>query len=196
MLELILFQVECWFRKLNQPYLESLFKALFALGYYGLLRVGELTKSDHVIRAKNMSLATNKKKILIILYSSKTHLPGNKPQKIHIIANNDEKSGKYRNRHFCPFDLITDYIAMCGLDIESDEEQFFIYRDKSPILPAQASNLLKEMIKKLRLDPSLYGMHSLRIGRTTDLIKFGYSIDEVRRMGRWKSNAVFTYIRS
>ena len=47
----------------------------------------------------------------------------------------------------------------------------------------------------LGLDDKLYGMHSLRIGRTTDLIKFNYSIEEIKIMGHWRSNVVFKYIR-
>ena len=51
------------------------------------------------------------------------------------------------------------------------------------------------MISKLGLEDKLYGMHSFRIGRTSDLVKLKYSIDEIKLMGRWKSNVVFKYIR-
>ena len=77
----------------------------------------------------------------------------------------------------------------------SDEEQFFIFSDTSPVTPAHARNVLKLMIQRLNLDEKLYGMHSFRIGRTTDLIKYNYSIDEVKLMGRWRSNVIFKYIR-
>ena len=73
LLELVPFEVQRYFKIRNQPYLESLYKALFALGYYGLLRVGELTDSRHVLKACNVHMAKNKKKILLVLYSSKTH---------------------------------------------------------------------------------------------------------------------------
>ena len=49
LLELILFEVKRKFRATNQPYLEQLYMALFTLGYYGLMRVGELTYSTHVL---------------------------------------------------------------------------------------------------------------------------------------------------
>ena len=39
LLELILFEFQREFA--SQPYLQALYKALFALGYYGLMRVGE-----------------------------------------------------------------------------------------------------------------------------------------------------------
>ena len=73
LLELILFEVQRIFTDSSQYYLEILYKALFALGYYGLFRVGELTLSPHVIKASNVHVATNQDKILIVLYTSKTH---------------------------------------------------------------------------------------------------------------------------
>ena len=51
LLEILLFELE-WIYD-TQPYLECLYKAIFALGYYGMMRVGELTKSPHVLLVKN-----------------------------------------------------------------------------------------------------------------------------------------------
>ena len=54
LLETILFEVERHFKE--QPYLSVLYKSLFALGYYGLLRVGELTSGNHTIKAKDIHI--------------------------------------------------------------------------------------------------------------------------------------------
>ena len=56
-----------------QPYLEKLFSAIFDAGYFGLLRIGEVTLSPHAILAKDVHIGENKNKILFILRSSKTH---------------------------------------------------------------------------------------------------------------------------
>ena len=72
--------------KANQPFLECLYKAMFCLAYYGLLRVGEITQSDHVVKAANLHMGSNKNKILIILYTSKTHGRESHPQEIKITA--------------------------------------------------------------------------------------------------------------
>ena len=195
LLELILFEIQRTFRTQCQPYLEKLYKAIFALCYYGLMRVGEVVKSEsyHAVRASNVHIATNKIKILIVLYSSKTHGQERRPQKI--VANNIERSGKYMNRYFCPFDLMKDYLKIRG-DYINVDDQFFIFGDGGMVTATHTRKLLKETINKLGLDGSLYGMHSLRVGRTSDLIKYNYSVDEVRRMGRWRSNVVYKYIRS
>ena len=195
LLELIFFEVRRKFSILNQPYLESMYLALLALGYYGLMRVGELTLSDHVVKASSVHIATNKDKILIVLYSSKTHDESDRPQKIKIVSNKNERSGRYLHRNFCPFKLLRDYLKKRG-GYKNNYEPLFIMKDKSPITPPMARTLLRECIKKLSLDELNYDMHSLRIGRTCDLIKFHYSIEEVKRMGRWKSNAIYKYIRA
>ena len=104
-------------------------------------------------------------------------------KKIKITSNKKERSGNYIHRYFCPFDLMRLYMKIRG-DFESEEEQFFVFRDLAPVTPTHARTVLKLMIQKLNLDHTLYGMHSFRIGRTTDLINFNHSIEQVRLMGR------------
>ena len=80
LLECILFEIQRNFAKNNQIYLEKLYKAIFILGYYGLMRVSELVLSKHVLKAANVHSATNKDKLLLVLYSSKKHDEGALPQ--------------------------------------------------------------------------------------------------------------------
>ena len=192
LLELILFEIERVYSQ--QPYLDILFKTLFVIAYYGLMRPGEVTKSQHVVKAKDVHVGLNKEKIMLVLYTSKTHDRGNIPQKIRITSNKTEKTGKYAERHFCPFKLITEYL-LTRPEYTSDEEQFFVYSDRSPVTAEQARKLLRKILKLLGLNDKLYDLHSARIGRTNDLLKFNYSIEEVCRMGRWRSTCVYKYIR-
>ena len=80
----ILDEVAKWCNEINQPYLKSLYQALFSAAYYGLLRIGEVTKGPHVVLAHNIRIGVNKDKLLFILRSSKTHNQGNGPQLIKI----------------------------------------------------------------------------------------------------------------
>ena len=57
----------------SQPYLLCLFKVVYTAAYFGLLRIGEIAKSEHAILARNVHIGTNKNKILFILETSKTH---------------------------------------------------------------------------------------------------------------------------
>ena len=188
LLDMLLFELQRIYDL--QFYLQSMYKALFALSYYGLMRVSEVTLSDHVVKAKDVHSALNKDKIVLMLYSSKTHNKGMKPQKIKITSNLEEKSGFYARRNFCPFALINNYMKIRG-DWTDIYEQFFVFRDKSPVTADQARQILRLCLNTLGLDACMYGMHSFKVGRTTDLIKYNYSIEEVKRMGRWRSNVVY-----
>ena len=192
--EVILLELERMFT--DQIYLETLYKAMFVFSYYGLMRVGEITDSEHVLKAGNVHSAVNKGKILIVLYSSKTHDVNMHPQKIKLTAMEHDKDSIYCNsRHFCPFELTKNYLRIRG-NFDQALDQFFIYSDGSPVLAKNVQLLLKSLISRLGLNANLYGMHSFRIGRTSDLIhKLHYTIEEAKQAGRWRSDAVFRYIR-
>ena len=194
LLELILFELERMF--IGQPYLETLYKAMFAIGYYGLLRIGEMTESPHVMRARNVFIGVNKEKILIVLYSSKTHDQKMYPQKIKITSNRSERSGKYYHRHFCPFKLMGSYFAAREQTYADMDEQFFVFSDGSSVTAPQARTVLKSAIARLGFNVNQFNTHSLRIGRSSDLIQYGYKIEEVKIMGWWRSSCIFKYIRN
>ena len=193
LLELLLFEVERLYSQTKlQPYLEHLYKAMFSLAYYGMLRVGEITESPHDIRACNIHVGNNKDKILMVLYSSKTHGSESGPQKIKISVSDTVKA---RKGIFCPFHLVARYMSMRGPYSEV-EEKFFVYTDNRPVQAYQLRNVLRQLLDSLGLDSALYDVHSFRIGRTCDLEKFGYSVDQIKSMGRWKSNAVYRYLKN
>ena len=108
MLRLILNETDNLFK--DQQYLAIMYKALFATSYFGLFRIGELTKSPHVVKAMDVQMAINKNKLQFILRSLKTHTEGMKPQIIKISStavSTTSKSIKY-----CPFSLIRNYIQV------------------------------------------------------------------------------------
>ena len=125
-LEMLLFEVERYFSGRSQYYLECLYKAVFILSYYGMMRVGEVTYSPHILKAKNVHMATNKDKLLMILYSSKTHDLRHRPQKIKITSNKSYSTGKIAHRHFCPFKVLRTYIVLRGNYCENDEPSLFL----------------------------------------------------------------------
>ena len=77
LLEMILFETYQLYQ--DQLYLCKLYQVIFILGYYGLMRAGEMTQGDHPLKACNVHIGQNKNKILLILYSSKTHSRANFP---------------------------------------------------------------------------------------------------------------------
>ena len=77
----------------------------------------------------------------------------------------------------------------------SDVENFFIFRDRTPVKHHHVWKILKTAIKHLNLNPDCYNFQLTHIGRASGLLKFGFSIEKIKRTGRWKSNTVYKYIR-
>ena len=186
---MILYRVDRRFlSETMQPYLNKLYKCLLSFGYYGMMRISELT-GIHAIKAKDVHVSEGKEKILIILYTSKTHGKNKKPQEIKI-----ERNGKTaRKTNFSPFEIAQDFAQVRGGYYE-DNEHFFVFRDRSPVTSWNVRKILRSCLKELGLNASLYNTHSLRSGRATDLSKYNIPIQRIKQWGRWRSNAVYNYI--
>ena len=57
------------------------------------------------------------------------------------------------------------------------------------------SQVLKLALEKCGYDPRSFSFLSIRAGRASDLLRLGVSVETIKRLGRWKSNAVFAYLR-
>ena len=193
LLDMILFEVERKYEHDScQPFLKVLYQAIFVLAYYGLLRIGEITKSEHTLKAKDVHISGKPKSILLLLHSSKTHGKESRPQKIKI-----SNSTMHPSEHmsFSPFDIIQEYLSIRG-GYYTEDESFFILPDHSPLEAKQVRKVLRQCLKKLQLNARIYDTHSFRIGRATDLLKYGFSVDKIKQIGRWRSNAVYAYLRN
>ena len=73
LLNIMLDKIYDYFLDRGQGYLSMLYQAILAKGYYGLLRVGELTSGTHLIKAYNVHVGRLKNKFKIVLESSKRH---------------------------------------------------------------------------------------------------------------------------
>ena len=124
-----------YYDDLGQHYPALLYCSLFALVYYGLLRVGELTSGPDPVFATDVQIAFNKKKMKFILHKSKMHWQDAKPQIIKITSsrwgydarNEQQKSklSKSRNAIHCPYFLLTSYSNTCP-SWQDLTEPFFI----------------------------------------------------------------------
>ena len=176
-----------------QPYLTAMYKALFSTMYFGLFRVGELTKSSHTVKAKDVHIGINKKKLMFILHSSKTHDEGNKPQVIKISAVSEVKDCK--KSLVCPFQLLQNYVNI-RKPYRTEEEQFFVMKDRSPVTAHHLRKTLKRLLKLNRLNSAIYTSSAFRAGRASDLLTMGVSVETIRKIGRWRSSAVYTYLKT
>lgn len=193
LLKMIVLELRKYFR--HDEYLVKLFSATYMLAYYGLLRIGEIGYSPHAVKSKNVHIGANKRKFLFIFTTSKTHGEGNKPQQVKFtstpIASNSTAASR---SELCPYETLKSYIAVRSPSM-SETEQFFVYADGTPVKMDCLRKYLKKMIKLLNLNPASYCFHGFRSGRSGDLLKCGVSIEMIKKLGRWKSNAVFTYLK-
>ena len=113
LLELLMFEIGRYYGAANpQPFLKTLYQAIFCLAYHGMFRVGELTKGPHTIQAENIHIGENKDKLLVILYSSKTHGQESRPQRVKISSTSDQYTTRQarQNKFFCPFKTVIKYM--------------------------------------------------------------------------------------
>ena len=186
--------MEAIVRKLNeilhdQPFLYLMYRALFCTAYYGLLRIGEVAESMHVIKARDVHLARNKNKLMMILQTSKTHWKDKKPQIIKL----SRLQCVLNNVTLCPYQSLRDYIKVRPSFI-NNAEQFFVFRDRSPVTPPMVCGILRRCLGRLNINPVLYNFHGIWAGRATDLLRLGVSVETIKKLGRWKSNAVYVII--
>ena len=189
LLEMLLIELIRYFH--DQIYLQYLYKCMFSTGYFGMMRIGEMASGSHPVKAKDIYVSKSKQKMKLYLYSSKTHGRETRPQTIRIEG--DDISA-FENDYFNPYDILQDFLNIRG-DYDNDNEALFIFRDKSPVKPDNFRQVFKKMLRRLNLNHKLYDTHSFRIGRATDMQKLGFSIEQIKHYGRWKSNAVYKYLQ-
>ena len=194
MLKILLKETKRYFeQKLNQPYLSTLYQTIICTAYYGLFRIGELTAGDHPVLARDVFLGTNKKKILFMLRSSKTLNKGSKPQTVKI--NSQKQSSKRTKkgiagepeedeRQFCPYELLRKYSKLRGPCNKNSKGQFFVFSDGSAVKASNMRACFKKILKRAKFDSSKYSFHCLRSGRTHDLLKYGLSVETIKKLGR------------
>ena len=185
----ILDQTNLHFDQMGQNYLKVMYRAMFTAAYYGLLRVGEVTYGSHPVLAPDVHIASNKKKLLFILRTSKTHWKNNKLQFVKISS-----TCKITNNCHCPFNILQSYVHRRPT-CRKLKEPFFVFADRSPVLPNHMRGLLKLILTEANIDANNYSTHSFRAGRSCDLLEMGLSVETIKKLGCWKSNAVFTYLR-
>ena len=125
--------------EVQQVYLANMYRALFTAAYFGMLRIGEVTSGNHPIKAIDVHIGQNKKNLLFVLRTSKTHTLGDKPQLIKItVRENTQLQNRSTDEYLCPFTIIRKFIAMRPSCRQAVTEPFFIFRDRSPVKPVHA----------------------------------------------------------
>ena len=146
-----------------------------------------------MVKAKDVHIGLNKKKLMFVLHSSKMHDEGNKPQVIKINAVGTIKD--LNKSLACPFQLLQNYVTM-RKPYQTEEEQFFVMKDRSPVTAQHFRSTLKCLLKLNKLNSSIYMTSAFRTGRASDLLTMGVSVETIRKIGCWRSSMVYTYLKT
>ena len=156
-----------------------------------MLRIGEVATGDHPILARDVHIAFNKKKLLFKLRTSKTHTMSSKPQIIKISALDIKHYNN--NNSLCPFYILKEFLVARG-GYKANIEAFFVFADRTAITTATVRKTLKNLITNCNFISTAYSFHSLRARRCNNLANSGVSVETLKWLGRWRSNAVFRYL--
>lgn len=164
-------------RVASSPFEQSLFPALFSLMFHALLRLGEVTDSPHNLQFSNLSLTQN---ALSLTFTSFKHSLGH-PVTITIQASTSPA---------CPVRLIHAYLSLRG----NAQGPLFIL-NQSPINPSFLRSFLRSSLSLAGLSSLRITPHSFRIGAATYAASMGYTSEQIKTLGRWRSAAFKKYIR-
>ena len=78
---------------------------------------------------------------------------------------------------------------------EHVDEQFFVFKGSIPVTLHNIRSTIKSLLRRLNLEDSAYSVQSLRSGRASDLLKWGFTVEQIKIVGQWKSNAVYKYLK-
>lgn len=168
-------------------------KACAAIAFYGLARLGEIvTDSQSSFSPEKQprrrdaclhSTGQRNKVLQVRLPHSKTKKPG---EEHHLTL--------IEQKRLDPFAAFTEhwFSSNCGPD-----EHIFAYRnDRGLVVPLTRTAFMRRCNEAWAIDGFLrFTGHSFRIGGTNRLLDLGISEDDVKDMGRWKSDKWKVYVR-
>ena len=94
--------------------------------------------------------------------------------------------------HYCPYKIIWAYLAVRS---NKEDVPFFVFRDDKPVSGDMFHRVMRNVIRSMGLNPLNYDTHSFCIGQAMDLQKMRMSLSTMKKMGRWKSNSVYWYLK-
>ena len=169
----------------NSQFEQVLFSSIFSLAFFGFLRIGEITDSagvDHTIQVDDVQFDDNKNSVTVTIQSSKTDQYGYN-ETLQVMKNSD--------RIVCPVKQLLAYLVIRP----KIQGPVFCHLNHKSVTRFQVSSILKSALSFNGYNPDHYNTHSFRIGAATTAALMGKTDDEIKLMGRWKSNTFRRYIR-
>lgn len=165
-------------------YESALFRAAFALAFYGALRVSEIVSPSK--RAQGglqwADLECSKDSVRIWITRSKTDQLG-KGVQLEVF--------RILESTVCPVRAVQSFRDLRPRLSGS----FLMHADGLALSKFQFIAVFKKCLVAAGYDPNSYSSHSFRIGAATEAAKAGLNAEAVKRIGRWDSDRFRLYIR-
>ena len=165
-------------------YHRYLLKAMLSIGFFGLMRIGEITMSKEHLVPLHLDQLTFTPSHISINISHFKHNQSLKPVEIPI--------QRQSLTEICPVFHLSSYLNVRGFQ----KGPLFAFKSMAPVPRQFFSKNLSSLISFSGLQSERYKSHSLRIGGASYYASLGYSDSQIRLLGRWGSNAFIKYIRS
>jgi hypothetical protein len=157
--------------------------AMFSIAFFGLMRVGEITKAKQGTHSILLSQVKSYKQYISITIANFKHNLNKQP--VEIVLQPQQQI------EICPVATLIKYLQIRG----NQPGPLFCFPDNSPIPREFFTTKLKACLNFCGLDYSRYKTHSFCIGGASHFVALGYSDAKIRLLGRWKSDAFKKYIR-
>ena len=92
----------------------------------------------------------------------------------------------------CPVAALLNYLAIRG----TNPGLLFHYQDGTLLTKCKFTSSFRKALSSRGIDSSLYAGHSFRIGAATTASLNGVEDSMIQTLGRWKSSAYITYVRT
>ena len=96
----------------------------------------------------------------------------------------------------CPVTAMLHYLSVRPPPPPPTSGPLFLLENGAPLTRAALVIHLRTALAQAGVDASRYAGHSFRIGAATAAAQVGYSDSFIQSLGRWKSAAFITYIRT
>ncbi|XP_033625685.1 uncharacterized protein LOC117288920 [Asterias rubens] len=169
----------------------TMFKAVFLGAFFGFLRVGEFAvvsnsrvqESVLVFGDVQFSKPGSHDQFVGLTFRQSKNNQHGFPQRIRLVTTS--------SKSLCPVQGFLDFIAIRP----EYPGPFFCHFDSSPLTRYQFNSVLRKAVFFAGLGGQQIRGHSFRIGAASSAAALGVSHDNIRAMGRWRSNAFLSYIR-
>lgn len=182
--------IQSFIHTISGNYRRKLMGAMCSTAFFAALRVGEMTLSskentrniiqiDQIAFMKSSEGETVSLRLTLRFYK---HSDAAHPAQVLL----------KKSLPICPVTLMAEYLSVR----QAKQGPLFSWPDGSPILRSQFIDELNRSLAFCGLDSARYKSHSFRIGAASWAAAQGQSDLQIKRFGRWKSNAFLKYIRT